>query len=82
MWDDSKYVEWAAEQYEEKPPALSLQQVADIDALISEVKADKPALLAWLSTATGQVIAKLTDAPAEAYPHIVKRLEAKRKAVR
>jgi hypothetical protein len=82
MWDDSKYVEWAAEQYEEKPPTLSAQQVADIDALISEVKADKPALLAWLSHATGQVVAKLADAPAEAYPHIVKRLEAKRKAAR
>lgn len=79
MWDDSKYVEWAEEQYKDKPPTLSAQQVADIDALITEVKADKTALLAWLSNAAGLVIARLADAPAESYPHIVKRLEAKRK---
>ena len=80
MWDDSKYVEWAAEQYEEKPPTLTAKQVADIDALITEVAADKTTLLAWVSKATGQAVAKLEAAPAEAYPHIVKRLEAKRKS--
>ena len=79
-WDDSKYVEWAEDQYKEKPPTLSAQQVADIDALITEVKADKAALLAWLCKATGQPIEKLANAPAESYPHIIKRLEAKRKA--
>ena len=81
MWDDSKYVEWAAEQYEPKPEALSAEQVANIEALISEVGAHKAKLLEWVSKAAGWQVKTLQEAPAEAYPHIVKQLEAKRKAV-
>lgn len=81
MWDDSKYVEWAAEQYEEKPPTLNAKQIADIYALISETKADKKAFLAWVSAAVGQEITKLDNVPSDAYEPIIKRLEAKRKAV-
>lgn len=79
MWDDSKYVEWAAGQYEEKPPMLNAEQIANINALITEVGANKKALLAWVAQAAGQTVTKLEEAPAEAYPHIVKKLEAKRK---
>lgn len=79
MWDDSKYVEWAAEQYEEKPPTLNAEQIANIESLLSEVKADKTALLAWVAKAAGQEVKRLQDAPAEAYGHIIKKLEAKRK---
>jgi hypothetical protein len=81
LWDDSKYVDWAAEQYAPKPPTLSAEQIANIDALISELKANKPALLKWVSDKARQTVSKLEDAPAEAYTHIVKQLEAKRKAV-
>ena len=81
LWDDSKYVDWAAEQYEPKPQALSAEQVANIEALISEVKANKPVLLKWIADKSGQPVSKLEDAPIEAYPHIIKQLEAKRKAV-
>lgn len=81
MWDDSKYVEWAAEQYEPKPEALSAEQVANIEALITEVGAHKAKLLEWVSKAAGWQVKTLQEAPAEAYPHIVKQLEAKRKAV-
>lgn len=79
MWDDSKYVEWAAEQYEPKPETLSAEQVANVEALIGEVGANKPKLLEWVSKAAGWQVKTLEDAPAEAYPHIVKQLEAKRK---
>jgi len=80
MWDDSKYVEWAAEQYAEKPESISAEQSANIEALISEVKANKGALLKWVSDKAGYEVAEIEDAPAAAYPHIIKQLEAKRKA--
>lgn len=79
MWDDSKYVEWAAEQYEPKPETLSAEQVANVEALISEVSANKTKLLEWVSKAAGWQVKTLEEAPAEAYPHIIKQLEAKRK---
>lgn len=81
MWDDSKYVEWAAEQYEPKPATLSAEQIANIEALISEVGANKAKLLEWISKAAGWQVKSLEDAPVEAYPHIVKQLEAKRPRV-
>ena len=80
LWDDSKYVDWAAEQYAEKPPALSAEQVANIEALITEVTANKAALLKWVSDRAGYEVSKLENAPEQAYTHIIKQLEAKRKA--
>lgn len=81
LWDDSKYVDWAAQQYAEKPPVLSGEQVANIEALISEVKANNAALLKWVSDKAGYEVSKLEDAPEQSYTHIIKQLEAKRKAV-
>lgn len=80
LWDDSKYVDWAAEQYAEKPPALSAEQVANIEALITEVTANKAALLKWVSDRAGYEVSKLENAPEQSYTHIIKQLEAKRKA--
>ncbi len=80
QWDDSKYVEWAAEQYEPKPQMLDAEQIANIDALITEVRADKTALLGWVSEKTGTQVKALREVPVEAYQHIIKRLESKRKA--
>jgi hypothetical protein len=81
MWNDSKYVEWAAEQYEEKTKVLSSKQMANIEALITEVNADRAGLIAWVAKNLGQSIEKLEDAPEEVYPHIIKALESKRKAI-
>lgn len=81
MWDDSKYVEWAAEQYEPKPPTLSPEQIANIEALITEVNANKAKLLEWVSGAVGSDVKTLAEAPADAYAHIVKQLEKKRPRV-
>ena len=84
MWDDSKYVEWAEEETrkrnEPEPPTLTAEQVACVTALASEVNADTKALLKWISGKAGREIPKLEQAPAQAYPHIVKQLEKKRVA--
>lgn len=83
QWDDSKYVEWAAEETARRsapePPKLSADQVANIEALITEVAADKVALIKWIAGKVTSEIKVLSDAPAEAYEHIVKQLEKKRK---
>lgn len=81
-WDDSNYVEWASEETrkrtEPEPQTLTAEQVANVSALATEVKADTKALLKWISGKAGREITRLEQAPAEAYPHIVKQLEKKR----
>ena len=79
MWDDSKYVDWAAEQYEPKPETLNEHQAANIQSLIDEVKADKSALLKWVSSKYDQKFEKLEEIPIDAYNPLITRLEAKRK---
>lgn len=85
QWNDSKYIEWAAEEtarrHETAPALLSNKQVADIEALLMEVKADKPALLKWLSGKAGFEVETLNAAPAEAFGPIIKQLEKKRVSV-
>lgn len=76
-WDDSKYVEWAREQYT-KPEQITDRQAADIDALISEVGADKVAFLAWVAKVSGAAIEQVSDIPAAAMPAVTKALEKKR----
>jgi hypothetical protein len=52
---------------------INEQQVADMDALIEEVKADKPAFLKYIKAE------RLEDIPVRAYPTFIKLLESKRK---
>ncbi len=76
----SKAPQRQAVEYVQAPiKTLSSKQVADVLALIDEVKADKPALLNWVSEKSGQKVTKLEEAPAEAYEALIKSLEAKRK---
>jgi len=80
QWDDSKYVEWAAEETARREsPRLDAKQIANIEALITETRSDKAALLKWIAGKAGFEVAALKDAPAEAYGHIVAQLEKKRK---
>lgn len=58
---------------------LDQNQIANIDALISEVSADKKALLSWVSEKAGYACNSLTNVPAEAYNAIITNLEKKRK---
>lgn len=77
-WDDSNYVEWAAEQYAPPPPVITEKQAADINALIEEVGADKVSFLAWVAQMSGAQVGAITDIPAAAAPAAVKALEKKR----
>lgn len=52
---------------------ITEQQAADIEALIDEVKADKPNMLKWLN------VESIEQIPASRYSEVIKRLEAKRK---
>jgi len=56
-------------------------QLANIEALISETQSDKKAFLEWLSSKVGVKLSRIADAPAEAYEHMINKLEAKRKVV-
>lgn len=55
---------------------ITAEQAADLDALIEEVKADRPAFLKYAK------VEQLADIAAKAYPIYVKMLENKRKAAK
>jgi hypothetical protein len=84
QWDDSKYVEWAAEETSrrESPAVVTLndEQLANIEALISEVDANKEGLILWIAGKVSSPVLTLKDAPIEAYEPIIKQLEKKRKS--
>lgn len=61
---------------------ITEKQAADLDCLLSEVKADRPAFLLWLSTKLKMTISGLDKIPAKAYTDAVAAVEAKRKAVK
>lgn len=57
---------------------ITAEQVANIDALITETGADKKAILAWVSSKAGEQVTALKNVPADAYEPIIKQLENKR----
>lgn len=78
MWDDSKYVEWAAEETERRvAPRLSDDQVSEIAALVAG--RDVEAFMAWISKKLGHEVAALKDVPASAYTAIIKALKKEQK---
>lgn len=80
QWNDSKYVEWAAQETSRREqPTVSDKQAADIDALISEVGADKVAFLAWVAQMAGHDVKAVAQIPAAAVTKVVATLEKKRK---
>lgn len=79
MWDDSKYVDWAAEETRRREtPRLSSEQAAEITTLLEESGADVDAFFAWISKASGLEVTDVESMPAESYPHAKKKLEAKK----
>ena len=77
QWDDSKYVEWAAEETRKREqPTLNDEQVKQITELLQG--RDFEAFMAWVSKAAGREIAAIKDIPAEAYTPIIKRLTTKK----
>lgn len=83
LWDDSKYVEWAAEETTKRNmPSITGQEAADVAALINEVGADKVAFLAWVSQMAGVTVEKEQDIPSAALKASVSALEKKRKSTK
>ena len=80
QWDDSKYVEWAAQETARREsPTINEKQAADIEALITEVGADKVAFLTWVSQMAGQEIKRVSEMPEAASKKAIATLEKKRK---
>ena len=80
QWDDSKYVEWAAQETARREaPTINDKQAADIEALITEVGVDKVAFLAWVSQMAGQEIKRVAEMPETASKKAIATLEKKRK---
>lgn len=78
QWDDSKYVQWAAEETARREaPTLSDEQVSKIAELMSQTETELPALLKWISGKAGFEVTALTHAPKEAYEPIIKQLQKK-----
>lgn len=79
QWDDSKYVQWAAEETKRREmPTITEKQAADIAALIQEVGADKVAFLAWVEKMAGYPVPSEQEIPAAAFATVTKTLEKKR----
>jgi hypothetical protein len=82
MWDDSKYVEWAegeTKRREAPPPeTITDEQLATLEALITEVKADKAALIKWIASKSAVPVLSLKETPSDAYLPVVAQLEKKR----
>lgn len=79
QWDDSKYVEWAAEETRRREmPTITEKQAADITALIQEVGADRVAFLAWVEKMAGHPVPTEQDIPAAVLDTATKTLEKKR----
>ena len=79
QWDDSKYVQWAAEETKRREmPTITEKQAADIAALIQEVGADKVAFLAWVEKMAGYPVPSEQEIPAAALATVTKTLEKKR----
>jgi hypothetical protein len=84
QWDDSKYVEFAAEETTKRtaPPVeyLSVDQITEISDLGADAKVDLSAILKWVSKNIGTHCAALADVPVDAYEPIIKQLKKKKDA--
>ena len=68
QWDDSKYVEWAAEETKRREtPRITEQQAAEIKKLLQDTESDTKAFLEWISKGAGVNVASVDAMPAEAY---------------
>jgi hypothetical protein len=82
QWDDSKYVEWAAEETARRenppPPVINADQVIELKDLIKETKTDEKVLFAWVSQNSNLNVTKVEEIPNMAYVHVKKILEKKK----
>lgn len=79
-WDDSKYVEWAAQETARRvTPRITDDQAAEIKKLIETTKTDTKTFLTWVSKGTRMDVSSVDEMPASAYEPAKQRLNAKQK---
>ena len=79
QWDDSKYVQWAAEETKRREMStITEKEASDIAALIQEIGVDKVAFLAWVEQMAGYPVPSEQEIPAAALAPVTKALEKKR----
>ncbi len=77
QWDDSKYVEWAAEETRKREqPTLTDEQVTEITTMLEG--RDFASFMKWISEKAGVECKALKDVPAAAYEPIKKALTKKK----
>lgn len=78
QWDDSKYVEWAAEETRRREtPTLTDEQVSEITGLLEG--RDFAKFMAWVSKCVNQELKAIKDIPADVYAPIIKQLKKETK---
>lgn len=81
QWDDSKYVEWAAEETARResppPPTINADQAIEISDLIKETKSDVNGIFTWIESQIKFKPKKVEEIPSVAYVHLVKMLKKK-----
>ena len=81
QWDDSKYVEFAAQETAKREnPTINEEQRQKIAGLLTDRGAEVAPFLKWVSKAVGQTVDSLKSIPATAYQPIIKRLTAEQEA--
>ncbi len=77
-WDDSKYVEFAAEEAARRTiQLLTPEQVTVINDLIDQTETKEADFLKWLGEKLGTELKSVSDIPREAYEPAVKALKKK-----
>lgn len=80
QWDDSKYVQWAAEEtHRREAPRITDAQAAEIKGLLADTESDTKAFLAWVAKGAGEAVASVEQMPAAAYTPALKKLKDKQK---
>lgn len=79
-WDDSRYVEWAAEETRKRTtPRVTEAQAQELQRAIEETESDEGAFLGWVAHATGMGVQSVADVPAEFFERAAGALAKKRK---
>ena len=83
-WDNSGYIQWAAEETGRREEAATPMGAAQVEALlrlVNQTQTDMDTFLAWLSKGVGQPCASLAQTPASAFAPAKQSLEKKLKTM-
>lgn len=78
QWDDSKYVQHAAEETAKRQaPRITAAQAEELKGLLQSTESDTGAFLGWISRATGETVASVDAMPSGAYEPAIKQLRSR-----